>query len=372
MNINFYNLLIISGVINGLIFGFVILLNPKHKHSSNFYIAQVVIYLSLNNLYYWIIDTGLSERISFYESLYVPWSLLILPLYYYFVLVYLKIQSKKKIFFLIPFFVSLSAHFLLLLDNLLLGNYFHFSAEFIYYFYYTEEYFSIVYTFFLIFKTFTLIKRSESKGTAYSYNKVAIKTKWLKQLLLIGIIICTIWIALTIYSQYNRPSAFNVFSKYFLWISISFLTYWLGYSAFFYNYIYEQRVSLRKVILKQKNSLGNSQTNIKFNELKNIIRNQLLYLDPNFNLASFARKINLSEGYISQLFSQYSTMNFSSYINNLRVATSKNLLQNPDFKGYTIISIGLESGFNSKSAFYSAFKKETGLTPTKYRVQNLS
>ena len=40
-----------------------------------------------------------------------------------------------------------------------------------------------------------------------------------------------------------------------------------------------------------------------------------------------------------------------------------------EYVDYTIVSIGLESGFNSKSTFYSAFKKFTNLSPTQFKKE---
>jgi len=70
------------------------------------------------------------------------------------------------------------------------------------------------------------------------------------------------------------------------------------------------------------------------------------------------------------LVNQFSEKNFSDYINSLRVDEAKKLLKNADFEAYTIVAIGLECGFNSKSTFYTAFKKFTGQTPTAYRKQH--
>ena len=57
----------------------------------------------------------------------------------------------------------------------------------------------------------------------------------------------------------------------------------------------------------------------------------------------------------------------SDYINEFRVDHSKKLIRDPEFKNYTVVSMGLESGFNSKSTFYSAFKKFTNMTPVEFR-----
>ncbi len=49
------------------------------------------------------------------------------------------------------------------------------------------------------------------------------------------------------------------------------------------------------------------------------------------------------------------------------------MLTYTEYDNYTIVAIGLEAGFNSKSSFYTAFKKFTGKTPIEFKksVRNL-
>ena len=44
LNFNVFNIIIIFGAIQGLIFGLIVLISKNYKSSSNFYLAQVVIY----------------------------------------------------------------------------------------------------------------------------------------------------------------------------------------------------------------------------------------------------------------------------------------------------------------------------------------
>ena len=75
----------------------------------------------------------------------------------------------------------------------------------------------------------------------------------------------------------------------------------------------------------------------------------------------------MSLSHASKLINTFSDYNFSDYINSLRIEQAKKLLSDDSFDQYTIVAIGLESGFNSKSTFYTAFKKFTSQTPSEFR-----
>ena len=63
---------------------------------------------------------------------------------------------------------------------------------------------------------------------------------------------------------------------------------------------------------------------------------------------------------------------FTNYVHSFRIKEAKTYLSNPEFSSYTMVSIGLEAGFNSRSAFFDVFKKETGKTPLQYKKDQLN
>lgn len=92
------------------------------------------------------------------------------------------------------------------------------------------------------------------------------------------------------------------------------------------------------------------------------------YLNPDLSLNQLAEDMGIHPRILSQIINEHFSQNFFDYINKLRIEESKIYLGDPSCKK-TIQEIFYEVGFNSKSAFNIAFKKNVGSTPTEYRKQ---
>ncbi|MFK8005838.1 MAG: helix-turn-helix domain-containing protein, partial [Saprospiraceae bacterium] len=90
------------------------------------------------------------------------------------------------------------------------------------------------------------------------------------------------------------------------------------------------------------------------------------YLQGNLTLRQLAQLINLHPNYLSELLNEKIGKNFSEYINHFRVETFKTLAQEPKNTHLSLLGLAYESGFNSKTAFNTFFKKETGMTPKQF------
>ena len=99
-------------------------------------------------------------------------------------------------------------------------------------------------------------------------------------------------------------------------------------------------------------------------QVERLFKQEELYKEASIRSDSVAEALGIPTYQLSQTINDQLGMNFNSYVNKFRVAAAKKMLRsNPEF---TIDAIGKECGFKSKSSFYTAFKKETGTTPSKF------
>ncbi len=118
----------------------------------------------------------------------------------------------------------------------------------------------------------------------------------------------------------------------------------------------------------QRSALDTAQASSIADKLTKAMTADQLYLDASLSLPKLAKHIAVSPSYISQTLNEHMGMNFFDYVNHYRVAAAKIQLSSTET---TVLEIAMNVGFNAKSSFYTAFKKETQLTPLQYRQQHL-
>jgi AraC-like DNA-binding protein len=101
--------------------------------------------------------------------------------------------------------------------------------------------------------------------------------------------------------------------------------------------------------------------------LKVLMKKDKPYLDGEITIQDLSKKLNTSVHKLSQAINENFQMNFFDFINSYRIEEVKKLLQDSKNNNLKIISLAYDCGFNSKSAFYSSFKKNAGTTPREYR-----
>lgn len=101
-------------------------------------------------------------------------------------------------------------------------------------------------------------------------------------------------------------------------------------------------------------------------QLKQLMDAEKLFSEPELNLNDLANRLDIHPNYLSQVINEMEGVNFYDYINSLRIEEFKRLVFLPENQKYTLLALAYDCGFNSKSSFNRAFKKNTNLSPTQY------
>jgi AraC-like DNA-binding protein len=91
-----------------------------------------------------------------------------------------------------------------------------------------------------------------------------------------------------------------------------------------------------------------------------------LYLDPELSLSQLARHLDTNVSVLSAVINRAFGRNFNDFVNEYRVRAVQEYLQNASASHLSLLGIGLECGFNSKSTFNRAFRKVTGVAPSEW------
>ncbi len=105
--------------------------------------------------------------------------------------------------------------------------------------------------------------------------------------------------------------------------------------------------------------------------IERVMQRERLYRDPMLSLPRLASAVGSNANDVSQVLNAHFGLGYHDYVARLRVADAQRILNDPD-RTETLLEILLEVGFNSKSVFNAAFKRETGLTPSEFRRRALA
>ena len=105
-------------------------------------------------------------------------------------------------------------------------------------------------------------------------------------------------------------------------------------------------------------------------DLNELLVGEKLYCDEDLSLKRLADLLSIQPQELSVYLNHYLQMNFNAYLNKFRVDESILLMKEDE--GRSLLSIAFAVGFNSKSVFYDAFTRQTGLSPARYRKNFLS
>ena len=170
-------------------------------------------------------------------------------------------------------------------------------------------------------------------------------------------------------------------SKYWYYLCFSILFFYIAMSGYFVIVKTTTNLSFHQN-LKRLPEINTYTVPRKSDELEaDIVKewkgkilmlfsDEKIYTHPNLTITHIAEMLKTHRNLISSVINQGFEMNFNDFVNEKRTEAVIQKLKQREHTIKTLLSIALDSGFNSKATFNRAFKKHTGLTPRQYIAAN--
>ena len=244
--------------------------------------------------------------------------------------------------------------------------------------YWWTVYFAVtVHNLVYIIKSYKLIsfytqktKAGYSSKTAFGYLKF--------MLYLIGGCI-VFWLIYTFSTAFNFSSAFLGYLFDSIWVIIPLNIYTLGYFVLARPEIFTRKETVETTETSnpnpvQKKYAGSLLDTRKLHELRSRLEEfmqiQKPFLSPDITALKLVKMLKTND--LSRTINECYEQSFPNFINRHRIEEFIWLAQQDKFQHYTYLALAYEVGFNSKSTFNKAFKKEKEMTPREYFRQQIN
>jgi AraC-like DNA-binding protein len=203
---------------------------------------------------------------------------------------------------------------------------------------------------------------SDPESLSFSWYRNFILAFWLSSLVTVSMTVLDLWLDLDFWHDW-WDELFEVVIIYYLCIA--------GYAQVQSRKLHFQAEALVEAapVQVRNEKLDEQDLEIWKQKLTRLMDQEQSYLEPELSLSDLAKRLHTNVSVLSAVVNTAFGKNFNDYVNEYRVDAVKTLLQDPKVRHLSLLGIGLECGFNSKSTFNRAFKKSTGLSPREYQAQ---
>jgi len=139
----------------------------------------------------------------------------------------------------------------------------------------------------------------------------------------------------------------------------------LAFSFVFYYLLWRALSASKFIAPKSINSRPIENGQRLFEQVNDYMLSQRPFKDPKLKMNGLAEEMKISPHILSKILNEVYLKGFAHYIKEFRVKEAKRLIK--EREDLSLEGIGYESGFNSKSSFFAAFKKITSCTPSEYK-----
>lgn len=184
--------------------------------------------------------------------------------------------------------------------------------------------------------------------------------QWLRNFLLQFSILVLVCIGLSFF--YDRD-----LGDPFIEIVKTILIYFISFNVLRHSNMLQAELP---VVEKEKyvnSSLRDADKTLLLQKITQLMDTEQPYLDNLFSMGELAKRVSATPHHVSQVLNEMRNQTFFEFLAEYRINAAKSLLHHADYQNFKIEEIAEQVGYNSKSAFNTAFKRITGMTPSAFR-----
>ena len=379
LHLDFIALLMALGLFLGFFISYFLIKKSWKSNLPNLFMGLLILGLSLTMLEGWLNYTGLIFKVLWATNFAEPLNFIIAPLIYLFVISQFKSFKKEKqwlhflpfifwlgyciFYFMQPDSVKYNSNVgVMQMDIPFIREDYIISQDPLGIRAYVNLLTGLSFVIYNVLTLKILIKKSRSLGQTLwnTTNKTLIAIRNAQYHFLIMI---AIFVGVKLF--FGNSDA----GDYFLYLYLTFMLF-MTIVQIFNSSSYFDGVSnfLEGPVLKyKKSSLAEEDKEIILNAINIQMQDEKYFKSSSASLSGLSKEIKVSSHHVSQVINEKLNQSFFEMLASYRVEEAKSILKTELGKKLTIEEVAERVGYNSKSAFNTAFKKFASQTPSQFR-----
>lgn len=342
------------GFAQGLFIAFILWKKKPSNQPAVRHLVSIIVILSLLMLGRASYQPEYFQRFS--EIIMLPDAMLFLigPFLYFFTKALLQLplpRWKERKWHLIP------ALFHVLVFNTVIGLHFNGTFKF-----FDRQQINLLFAFLIVSVIVSLTSYLYLSFRDFRLYQVAWKDRFttefpadfLRPFFMFGFLIMSLWAGSFIYELTLESPTY--FAYWIMWSLLVIYVFFLGY-----------QVLLKPQLLELPQlKISMDISDAKKEMVEKHMSDEKPYLDPALKIGDLADSLDIPKHELSKIINHSFGKNFFDYLNSHRIREFIQLKNDTRHAHLNISDLAFQSGFNSRTAFNRAFRKETGLTPSEY------
>jgi len=382
-NFNIYSTPLLILVVQGLIFGILLLWRYHHKRNiSDLLLALILIITCYHRTTYTIgfmdwYDTFRNTKINYYL---ISLGMVLAPLLFFYVksITTSDFKFKKRdIWHFVPWLIFFAFKgFILIYDaaqpgfNDTQNGYMVINLQW--------KYLDPVFTLFSTFQmllylafTFQLFYEYKNKIRHYFSNVFKLELNWIRNFLYVYSIIFIYGVIQIFINEVITELSWT--QKWWLQFCSALVVIYVGIKGYFTDTVKLTSLNFEsndKLNLSKKTEVTPKEVSVeiaqKKEQLNTYFEKEKPFLNPDLNLIELSKKVHMNRAELSEVINEGFGLNFNDFVNGFRVNAVKEKLYKGEHKQLSLLGIAYDCGFNSKATFNRVFKKLTNTSPTEF------